>query len=127
VTCGAVGLPPHVPSSIGSRSRIRSTFNNAVATKRSDFLELAEADWLDGSALKFHCLVRASRTAWPYLKASNGGIINLIGVAGRSGNLEFAFGGSVNVMRISTSMVTKREHPKCHGLHHRRLILNTRI
>ena len=35
--------------------------NNAGATKRGDFLELSEADWQDGFALKFYGAVRLAR------------------------------------------------------------------
>ena len=86
--------------------------NNAGATKRGDFLELTEADWQDGFALKFYCAVRASRAAWPYLKATNGGMINIIGVGGRTGSAEFAIGSSVNAALISTSMVVLYADPQ---------------
>ncbi|MEK7807470.1 MAG: SDR family NAD(P)-dependent oxidoreductase, partial [Chloroflexota bacterium] len=70
--------------------------NNAGATKRGDFLELTEEDWGDGFALKFYSAVRCSRAAWKHLQASHGSIINIIGIGGRTGNAEFAIGGSVN-------------------------------
>jgi 3-oxoacyl-[acyl-carrier protein] reductase len=64
--------------------------NNAGATKRGDFLELTEDDWSDGFALKFYSAVRCSRAAWKHLQASQGSIINIIGVGGRTGSAEFA-------------------------------------
>ena len=70
--------------------------NNAGATKRGDFLELSDADWSDGFALKFFGAMRLCRSAWPHLIASHGSIINIIGIGGRTASADFAIGGSVN-------------------------------
>jgi len=70
--------------------------NNAGATKRGDFLELSDADWSDGFALKFFGVVRLCRAAWPHLAASQGSIINIAGVGGRTASADFTIGGSVN-------------------------------
>jgi 3-oxoacyl-[acyl-carrier protein] reductase len=70
--------------------------NNAGATRRGDFFALTEEDWQDGYALKFHGYVRATRAAWPYLKAARGTVINIVGIGARAGNDEFTIGGSVN-------------------------------
>ncbi len=70
--------------------------NNAGATKRGDFLELTDADWTDGFALKFFGTMRLCRRAWPHLVASRGSIINIIGVGGRTASADFTIGGSVN-------------------------------
>lgn len=70
--------------------------NNAGATKRGDFLELTDSDWADGYALKFFGAMRASRAAWPFLCASRGSIVNIVGIGGRTGSAEFAIGGTVN-------------------------------
>ena len=70
--------------------------NNAGATKRGDFLELTDAEWADGFALKFFGAMRLARAAWPHLVASRGSIVNIIGVGGRTASAEFTIGGSVN-------------------------------
>lgn len=70
--------------------------NNAGATRRGEFLELSEADWADGFALKFFGAVRLSRAAWPYLKERRGAVLNIIGTGGRTPGPEFTLGGSVN-------------------------------
>jgi len=62
--------------------------NNAGATKRGDFLSLTDEEWMDGFALKFYASMRLSRVSWPYLIKSQGSIINIIGVGGRSLQLE---------------------------------------
>lgn len=76
--------------------RIDLLVNNAGATKRGDFLALSDADWEDGFALKFFGAMRLCRAAWPHLMAGHGGIVNIIGVGGRTGSAEFTIGGAVN-------------------------------
>ena len=68
--------------------------NNAGATKRGDFLTLTDEEWADGFALKFYGAMRLSRAAWSHLQASQGTIINIIGVGGRTGSAEFTIGGA---------------------------------
>jgi NAD(P)-dependent dehydrogenase (short-subunit alcohol dehydrogenase family) len=75
--------------------------NNAGATKRGDFLELTDADWLDGFALKFFGAVRLVRAAWPHLVRRRGSVLNIIGIGGRTPGAEFTIGGSVNGAGLS--------------------------
>jgi 3-oxoacyl-[acyl-carrier protein] reductase len=70
--------------------------NNAGATQRGDFLELPDADWQDGFALKFFGAMRLCRAAWPHLVANRGSIINIVGIGGRTASADFAIGGAVN-------------------------------
>ena len=70
--------------------------NNAGATRAGDFVELPDAAWLDGYALKFFGCVRLTRLFWPLLKASQGHVINIVGGAARTPDPEFLIGGSVN-------------------------------
>jgi NAD(P)-dependent dehydrogenase (short-subunit alcohol dehydrogenase family) len=76
--------------------RIDIVVNNAGATKLGDFLELTDADWADGFALKFFAAVRVTRAAWPHLKAASGSVVNISGVGGRTPGPLFSIGGSVN-------------------------------
>lgn len=75
--------------------------NNAGATKRAPFLELTEADWADGFALKFFGAVRLVRHAWPQLKQRSGSVVNIAGIGGRTPGAAFALGGSVNAALLS--------------------------
>lgn len=79
--------------------------NNAGATKRGDFMTLTDDDWADGFALKFFGAMRLSRAAWPHLKARQGSIISIIGIGGRTGQAEFAIGGSVNAAGMNLTKV----------------------
>ncbi len=79
--------------------------NNAGATKRGDFLSLTEEDWQDGFALKFFGAMRCARAAWPHLMKSRGGIVNVVGMGGRTGSADFAIGGSVNAALLNLTKV----------------------
>jgi NAD(P)-dependent dehydrogenase (short-subunit alcohol dehydrogenase family) len=80
---------------------IDALVNNAGATRRGDFLELADGDWQDGFALKFFGAMRCCREAWPHLRAHAGAIVNIVGVGGRTGSAEFTIGGSVNAALLN--------------------------
>ena len=85
--------------------RLDLLVNNAGATKRGDFLELTEADWEDGFALKFFGGMRCARAAWPHLARTGGVIVNIVGVGGRTGTAEFAIGGAVNAGLMNLTKV----------------------
>lgn len=70
--------------------------NNAGATKRGDFLTLSDTDWADGFELKLFGAVRMCRSSWPHLVRRSGSVINIAGSGGRTADIEFAIGGSVN-------------------------------
>jgi NAD(P)-dependent dehydrogenase (short-subunit alcohol dehydrogenase family) len=70
--------------------------NNAGATRAGAFVDLPDAAWLDGFALKFFGCVRLTRLFWPLLKAAQGSVVNIVGGAARTPDAEFLIGGSVN-------------------------------
>jgi 3-oxoacyl-[acyl-carrier protein] reductase len=70
--------------------------NCAGATMAGSFVELPDAAWIDGFALKFLGCVRLCRLFWPLLKAAQGHVVNIDGGAARSPTAEFLIGGAVN-------------------------------
>ena len=101
-TCVAKDLRvPDAPASLvraalDAHGAVDIVVNNAGATKRGDFFELTDSDWIDGFALKLYAAVRLTRAAWPHLKARRGSVLNIIGGGGRTPGAEFTIGGSVN-------------------------------
>ena len=75
--------------------------NNAGATKRGDFEELTDEDFIDGFALKYFAAVRLTRAAWPQLKKQRGSLVNIVGAGGRTPGALFTIGGSVNAAVLS--------------------------
>ncbi|QWF17386.1 SDR family oxidoreductase [Lysobacter capsici] len=90
-----------VEATLAHYGRLDVVVNNAGATPRGDFLKFSDADWDAGFALKFFGAVRLCRAAWPALVASGGAIVNIAGIGGRTGNAEFAIGGSVNAALLN--------------------------
>jgi NAD(P)-dependent dehydrogenase (short-subunit alcohol dehydrogenase family) len=88
---------------------IDALVNNAGATKRGDFLELTDADWDDGFALKFFGAMRLCRASWKALQAARGAIVNIAGIGGRTASADFAIGGAVNasVMNLTKALAVR--------------------
>jgi len=77
--------------------------NCAGATRAGNFLDLPDAAWLDGYALKFFGCVRMTRLLWPLLKEAQGHVVNIVGSAARTPGAEFLIGGSVNAAMANFS------------------------
>lgn len=90
-----------VGAAIRHFGRLDLLVNNAGATRRGDFLTLTDDEWADGYALKFFGAMRCCRAAWPHLLNSQGSIINIVGIGGRTGSAEFTIGGSVNAALLN--------------------------
>jgi NAD(P)-dependent dehydrogenase (short-subunit alcohol dehydrogenase family) len=94
-----------VAATIDQFGQLDLLVNNAGATVRGDFLKLTDTEWDDGFALKFFGAMRCCRAAWPYLQQSQGSIVNIVGIGGRTGSAEFAIGGSVNAAVLNLTKV----------------------
>ena len=77
--------------------------NNAGRTVAGKFLDLPDALFLDGFALKYFACVRLSRLFWPLLKAAQGHIVNVVGGAARTPEADFTIGSSVNAAMANFS------------------------
>lgn len=89
--------------------RIDVLVNNVGSTQRGDFLELSDTQWNEGFNLKFYSTVRCTRHAWSHLVGSQGTVINIIGIGGRIGSIDFAIGGAVNsaLMNLTKTLAQK--------------------
>jgi 3-oxoacyl-[acyl-carrier protein] reductase len=90
-----------VDATLARFGRIDIVVNNAGATPRGDFLAFEDAAWNEGFALKFFGAMRLCRAAWPHLVQTQGCIVNIAGIGGRTGNAEFTIGGSVNAALLN--------------------------
>lgn len=70
--------------------------NNAGATRRGSLVDISDADFEDGFALKFMGAVRLTRALWPQLIAGSGSVVNIAGVAARTPTADFVVGSAVN-------------------------------
>jgi len=77
--------------------------NSAGGTRAGAFLEIPDAAWLEGLALKFLGAVRLCRLFWPMLCAAGGHVVNIDGGAARTPDPEFMIGGSVNAAMANFS------------------------
>src|SRR5947207_11733096 len=77
--------------------------NNAGATRSGNFLELPDAAFHDGFALKYLACMRLSKLFWPMLKEAEGHVVNIIGGAARTPDPLFLVGGSVNAAMANFS------------------------
>lgn len=85
----------------GTYGRVDIVVNNAGATKRAPFTTLTDTDFEDGFALKYYGALRLTRAAWPQLAATQGSVLNIVGVGGRTPGAQFAVGGSVNAALLA--------------------------
>jgi NAD(P)-dependent dehydrogenase (short-subunit alcohol dehydrogenase family) len=90
-----------VEFAVNRTGRLDLLVSNAGATKRAEFDQLTDADFLDGFALKYFGAVRLTRAAWPQLTAHQGSIIYISGIGGKTPGRQFTIGGSVNAALLS--------------------------
>ena len=85
-----------VDLSLSRFGRLDLVVGNAGATRRGDFFELSDDDFVDGFAVKYFAHVRLMRAAWPHLVKAQGTVVQIIGIGGKTPGAEFTVGGSVN-------------------------------
>ena len=81
--------------------RIDALVNIAGAVPQIDLLEMTDAQWDDGMALKFHGARRLTISAWDALKASRGSVVLLSGLAAWDPKPGFAAVAAINAAIIA--------------------------
>jgi NAD(P)-dependent dehydrogenase (short-subunit alcohol dehydrogenase family) len=90
-----------VATIVAQFGRIDILVNNAGATKHGTLLQRDDDDWLDAYAAKIHNFVRMTRECWPYLKASQGHLINIGGVLAHAPNANAIIGSTLAASVVS--------------------------
>jgi len=85
-----------VKSTLEHLGRIDALLNIAGAVPQIDLFEMADAQWDDGMALKFHGARRLTLRAWDALKISNGSVVFISGSAAFVPKPAFAAVGAIN-------------------------------
>ena len=80
----------------------------AGATKGGRFVELEDAVWGDGFALKFDAAVRLNREFWPSLAANKGSVVHIVGGFARTPEADFMIGGAVNAALANFTKALER-------------------
>src|SRR5271155_4602501 len=81
--------------------RIDALVNIAGAVPQIDLFEMTDAQWDDGMALKFHGARRLTIKAWDALKASQGSVVLLSGLAAFDPKPGFAAVAAINAAIIA--------------------------
>jgi 3-oxoacyl-[acyl-carrier protein] reductase len=81
--------------------RIDALLNISGAVPQIDLFEMADAQWGDGMALKFHGARRLTMRAWNTLKASQGSVAFISGSAALDPKPEFAAVAAINAAIIA--------------------------
>jgi 3-oxoacyl-[acyl-carrier protein] reductase len=90
-----------VNETLGRFGRIDAVVNIAGAVPQIDLLEMTDAQWDDGMALKFHGARRLTIRAWDALKASRGSVVLLSGLAAWDPKPGFAAVAATNAAIIA--------------------------
>jgi 3-oxoacyl-[acyl-carrier protein] reductase len=85
-----------VKSTLERFGQIDALLNIAGAVPQIDLFEMADAQWDDGMALKFHGARRLTLRAWDALKISNGSVVFISGSAAFGPKPAFAAVAAIN-------------------------------
>jgi 3-oxoacyl-[acyl-carrier protein] reductase len=87
----------------GRFGRLNILVSSAGAGRIGHFLELDDAAWRDGFAVKVMGTVRVCRTLWPLLKATKGAIVTVAGTRGLAPAAHIMIPGAANAAVINFS------------------------
>src|SRR5258707_1534087 len=85
-----------VDRTLAAFGRIDALLNIAGAVPQIDLLEMTDAQWENGLALKLHGARRLTIAAWPALKESKASVGLMSGNSARSPTAPYAAAGTIN-------------------------------
>jgi 3-oxoacyl-[acyl-carrier protein] reductase len=90
-----------VAKTLAAFGRIDAVVNIAGAVPQIDILEMTDAQWDDGLALKLHGARRLTTQAWPALQASRGSVIFTSGNSALFPKAGYAAVGTINAAIVA--------------------------
>ncbi|KAJ9615459.1 hypothetical protein H2200_001534 [Cladophialophora chaetospira] len=93
-----------VAKTVDKFGRVDALFNNAGSVKPIDLFKLTDEQWNAGFDLKFHGARRLAIEAWPYLKAAQGAVLFMSGVAAEAPK---AGNAAVSVVNSAVNALSK--------------------
>ena len=91
----AAAAPDLVGQVVARFGRLDALINCAGATRRGTLLDLADADWQHGFAVKFFGTIALTRAAWPHLAEAKGAVITIAGALAHSPSESSLIGGTI--------------------------------
>jgi len=90
-----------VDQTLAAFGRIDALLNIAGAVPQIDILEMTDAQWEDGLALKLHGARRLTIAAWPALKAAKGSVVLMSGNSALFPKAPYAAVGTINAAIVA--------------------------
>jgi 3-oxoacyl-[acyl-carrier protein] reductase len=90
-----------VDQALATFERIDALLNIAGAVPQIDILEMTDAQWEDGLALKLHGARRLTIAAWPALKAAKGSVVMMSGNSALFPKAPYAAVGTINAAIVA--------------------------
>jgi NAD(P)-dependent dehydrogenase (short-subunit alcohol dehydrogenase family) len=90
-----------VDQTLAAFGRIDALLNIAGAVPQIDILEMTDAQWEEGLALKLHGARRLTIAAWPALRASQGSVVLMSGNSALFPKAPYAAVGTINAAVVA--------------------------
>jgi 3-oxoacyl-[acyl-carrier protein] reductase len=90
-----------VDQALAAFRRIDALLNIAGAVPQTDLLEMTDAQWESGLALKLHGARRLTIAAWPALKAAKGSVVLMSGNSALFPKAPYAAVGTINAAIVA--------------------------
>jgi hypothetical protein len=113
----AVAVPKAiVEETLAKFGRIDALLNIAGAVPQADLMEMNDAQWEAGLALKLHGARRLTIAAWAALKGAKGSVVLMSGNSASFPNAPYAAVGTINAHRCARQGLCRSRHRRwCPG------------